>query len=478
LFNAVFTLSLMVTQASSPNQVMRLVTTAVPSIVSCQKALIWHLSRSGEYYQRAPDDIGEVLAKLTGPDLLKMGDLPPSWALPIASPLATGQIFLIIVGSEALSDEETFLLSVLAQLSGTVIAKLELVAAEQARAAELAASEARQRAILEAALDAVISIDRHARVTYVNTAFEHIFGYRAAEVTGRELAETIIPASLREAHRQGFAHYLATGQARVLDRRIEITAMRADGSEFPVELAITRTGATGDPAFTAYVRDITERQHAERELMASRARLVAASDAARQRVTRDLHDGAQQRLVTTLINLQLAELKWESAPERARELLGLAIRDAKRGIEDLREIVSGIHPAILTQRGLAAAIDSLAAGLPISVQRDVPDSRLPAPVEASVYFFCSEALTNVVKHAHAASAWVRVELTDDRCAVEVRDDGIGGAQPRSETSGLNSLRDRIGALNGTMDITSPVTGGTVLQASIPLPFDPPAARRP
>jgi signal transduction histidine kinase len=84
----------------------------------------------------------------------------------------------------------------------------------------------------------------------------------------------------------------------------------------------------------------------------------------------------------------------------------------------------------------------------------------------------------VVKHAHAASAWVRVELTDDRCAVEVRDDGIGGAQPRSETSGLNSLRDRIGALNGTMDITSPVTGGTVLQASIPLPFDPPAARRP
>ena len=210
--------------------------------------------------------------------------------------------------------------------------------------------------------------------------------------------------------------------------------------------------------------------------MASRARLVTASDAARQRVTRDLHDGAQQRLVTTLINLQLAELKWESAPQRARELLGLAIRDARRGIEDLREIVSGIHPAILTQRGLAAAIDSLAAGLPISVQFDVPDARLPAPVEASVYFFCSEALTNVVKHAHATSAWVRVKLTDDRCAVEVRDDGIGGAQPRSETSGLNGLRDRIGALNGTMDITSPVTGGTVLEASIPLPPDPPARR--
>jgi PAS domain S-box-containing protein len=636
-FNAVFTLSLILTQASSPDQVMRLVTTAVPSIVSCQQALIWHLARSGDYYQRAPEAISEVLARLTGPELLKLDDFPPSWAFPISSPVANEQVFLIIVGSEALSDEEIFLFSVLAQLSGTVIAKLELIAAEQAsaqriaalntelestvatltrimevhhrlneivanagemgiaqtlhelttfgvfiqdargntraatgdvpgdyltpdppeqrrelirrlrstrrpvyrsrawlvladpradalgvialvdpartaseidlaaleyaatvlsvelarlhsvaqverrgratlerniaqaRAAELAASEARQRAILEAALDAVISIDGRARVTYVNSAFEHIFGYPADEVTGRELAETIIPPSLREAHRQGFARYLATGEARVLDRRIELTAMRADGSEFPVEIAITRTGVTGDPAFTAYVRDITERQRAEHELMASRARLVAASDAARQRVTRDLHDGAQQRLVTTLINLQLAELKWESAPERARELVGLAVRDARRGIEDLREIVSGIHPAILTQRGLAAAIDSLAAGLPISVQIDVPDSRLPAPVEASVYFFCSEALTNVVKHARAASAWVRVRLTDDRCAVAVRDDGIGGARPRSETSGLNGLRDRIGALNGTMDITSPATGGTVLEASIPLP---------
>jgi len=504
-FNAVFTLALILTQASSPEQVMRLITTAVPSIVSCEQALIWHLSRSGEYYQRAPENASEALAKLLEPGLLKLHDFPPSWVFPISSPLAAEQVFLVIVGGEALSDEETFLFSVLAQLSGTVIAKLELIAAEQAsaqriaalntervaeaerrsratlerniaqaRAAELAASEARQRAVLEAALDAVISIDGRARVTYVNSAFEHIFGYRADEVTGRELAEAIIPPWLREPHRQGFARYLATGQARVLDQRIEMTAMHADGSEFPVEIAITRTGVTGDPAFTAYVRDITERQRAERELMASRARLVAASDAARQRVTRDLHDGAQQRLVTTLINLQLAELKWESAPERARELLGLAVRDARRGIDDLREIVSGIHPAILTQRGLAAAIDGLAGGLPISVELDIPDIRLPAPVEASVYFFCSEALTNVVKHARASSAWVRVELTGDRCAVEVADDGIGGAQARSETSGLNGLRDRIGAINGIMDITSPATGGTTLRASIPLPGSQPS----
>jgi PAS domain S-box-containing protein len=637
--NAVFTLSLILTQATSPGQVMRLVTTSVPSIAHGQKALAWHPSRRGDYYERAPDAIGDALAGLTGPSRLETGDFASLWAFPLRSPPAHEPVFLMIAGSEPLSDEEIFLLSVLAQMCGTVIAKLELIAAERAnsqrvaslntelasavstltrimethrglneivanagetgiaetlhqlttfpvltqdvdgntratagdvpgdhlakeqpgqrqelirrlrsahrpvyhrrawlvlvhpradvlgvialidptraasetdlaaleyaatvlsvelarlhslaeaelrsqaarerdialaRAAELAASEARQRAILQAAHDAVISIDQRGRVTYVNSAFEHIFGYRANDVVGWELAEAVVPPSLREAHRRGFARYLATGQPRILGRRIEITAMRADGSEFPAEVTVTRTGPAGTPAFTGYVRDITERQRAEHELMASRARLVTASDAARQQITRDLHDGAQQRLVTTVINLQLAEQKWASAPQRAMELLGLALRDARRGLEDLREIAAGIHPAILTQRGLAAAIDALAARLPIPVRLHVPDCRLPDAIEASMYFFCCEALTNVVKHARATSAWVRVELKDGRCAIEVGDDGTGGAQPRSETSGLNGLRDRIGALNGTMDITSPATGGTVLQAYVPLPAE-------
>jgi len=137
-------------------------------------------------------------------------------------------------------------------------------------------------------------------------------------------------------------------------------------------------------------------------------------------------------------------------------------------MEDLRDIAAGIHPAILTQRGLAAAIDGLAARLPIPVQIDVPEQRLPEQVEESVYFFCSEALTNVVEHAKATCAWVRMELGDGRCSVEVRDDGIDGAAPRSESSGLTGLRDRIGALNGSMGIASPASGGTVLTATVPL----------
>jgi signal transduction histidine kinase len=238
-------------------------------------------------------------------------------------------------------------------------------------------------------------------------------------------------------------------------------------------VTVTRTGPATEPAFTGYIRDITERRRAEQELMASRARLVAASDEARRRVTRDLHDGAQQRFVTAVINLQLAEQRWDTAPERARELLGQALSDARHGIEDLRELVAGMHPAILTQRGLAVTISALAGRLPIPVQLDVPERRFPAPVEASVYFFCTEALTNVVRHARATSASVRVDVTADACTVEVRDDGIGGARARSQVSGLAGLRDRIGALQGTVEIISPDSGGTLLRASIPLPPGPP-----
>jgi PAS domain S-box-containing protein len=480
--NSVFSLSLILAQASSPAQAMRLVITAVPSIAASHTAVAWHPSKSGEYYEQAPESVGRLLTELTEVARLDAPGLPACWAFPITSPLTREQVFLIVTGSGDLSAQETFLLSVLAQLCGAVIASLHSVSeaelrgqadrereVAEARAAVLATSEARQRIILETALDAVISIDRDSRITYVNSAFERAFGYRAAEVTGRDLAETIVPPSLREAHRRGLARYLETGQASILNRRIEMPAMRADGTEFPAEVAVTYTGQPGQPAFTGYVRDITDRQRAEQELIASRARVVAASDAARQRVTRDLHDGAQQRLVATLISLQLAEQRWESAPQRARELVGQALEDARRGLEDLRALAAGLHPAILTQHGLAAAVRSLADRLPVPVELDVPGLRLPAAIEAGLYFFCSEALTNVVKHAHATCARIRLEVPADHCVVEVWDDGIGGARLGPDTIGLIGLSDRIGALGGTLDIISPHARGTVLRATVPIP---------
>jgi PAS domain S-box-containing protein len=480
--NSVFSLSLILAQAPSPAQAMRLVITAVPSIAASHTAVAWHPSKPGEYYDQAPESAGRLLTELTGVARLDAPGLPASWAFPITSPLTRERVFLIVTGSGDLSAQETFLLSVLAQLCGAVIASLHSVSeaelrgqadrereVAEARTAVLATSEARQRIILETALDAVVSIDRDSRITYVNSAFERTFGYRAAEVTGRDLAETIVPPSLREAHRRGLARYLETGQASILNRRIEMPAMRADGTEFPAEVAVTYTGQPGQPAFTGYVRDITDRRRAEQELIASRARVVAASDAARQRVTRDLHDGAQQRLVATLISLQLAEQRWESAPQRARELVGQALEDARRGLEDLRALAAGLHPAILTQHGLAAAVRSLADRLPVPVELDVPGLRLPAAIEAGLYFFCSEALTNVVKHAHATCARIRLEVPADHCVVEVWDDGIGGARLGPDTIGLIGLSDRIGALGGTLDIISPHSRGTVLRATVPIP---------
>jgi PAS domain S-box-containing protein len=482
--NSVFSLSLILAQASSPAQAMRLVTTAVPSIAASHTAVAWHPSTSGEYYEQAPESVSGLLAGLTGVARLDVEGSPARWAFPITSPLGREQVFLIVSGGRDLSDQETFLLTVLAQQCGAVIASHELIHAEreraeadrerevaETRASLLSASEAQQRIILETALDAVISIGRDSRVTYVNSAFEQTFGYQAEDVIGRDLADTIVPPSLREAHRRGLARYLQTGQSSILNRRIEMSAVRADGTEFPAEVSVTPTGLPGQPAFTAYVRDITDRQRAEQELVASRARLVAASDAARQRVTRDLHDGAQQRLVATLISLQMAEQRWESAPQRSRELLRQALDDARRGLEDLRALAAGLHPAILTQHGLAAAVRALADRIPIPVEIDVPSIRLPAAIEAGLYFFCSEALTNIVKHAHATCAWVRLEVRADQCVVEVRDDGIGGALPRPETSGLIGLSDRIGALGGTVDIISAPSRGTVLRAAVPVTRD-------
>jgi PAS domain S-box-containing protein len=178
----------------------------------------------------------------------------------------------------------------------------------EARAAEVGAGEARHRAILETALDGVVSIDERGRLTYINPAAERIFGYRADEVLGRELAETLVPPSLRGAHRRGLARYLATGQTRLLGRRTEITAMRADGSEFPAELTVTRADLAGAPAFIGYVRDITDRQHAEEDLEAARQRLKVAADeqAALRRVATLVAAGAPQAEVFAVVAREVA----------------------------------------------------------------------------------------------------------------------------------------------------------------------------
>ncbi|MFZ0977037.1 MAG: PAS domain S-box protein [Solirubrobacteraceae bacterium] len=508
---------------------------------------------------------------------------------------------------------------------------------------ELTAGEVQDRATLDAALDCVICMDDHGGVTYFNESARRTFGYGVSGAVGQELAEVIVPPSLRDAHRQGLARFIGTGESRILGRRLELTAMRADGTEFPAELTVTRLKPPNGPGFIGFVRDITERLRAEVELRAARARfevianeqaalrrvatlvarqatsdelfaavskevvvllgvrygnvlrfdsvgnvtlvgawgegpplapgdgwpleealvagviwrtgrpasvdladfdsplaadmlrndlrfatgvpivvesqlwgvirvlertrealppdvvgrlesftelvatavanataraelvaarrrVIEAADAARARVTRDMHDGAQQKFVNSLIHQQLAQDKWSSDPARARELLDIGAEEADLGIEMLREVAAGIHPTILSDMGLEAALEGLAARVPIPVTLDVGEVALPRSLETSVYFVCSEALTNVIKHSSATSAAVQIAAADGWLSIEIRDDGVGGAEIGAGGSGLLGLSDRIGALEGSFALSSPRGGaGTTLIARIPLP---------
>jgi signal transduction histidine kinase len=203
------------------------------------------------------------------------------------------------------------------------------------------------------------------------------------------------------------------------------------------------------------------------ELRASQARVLEAGDAERQRLERDLHDGAQQRFVTLSLALSAVEKRLASDPAQAGQLLTEARKELVEGLDELRELAHGIHPAALSQRGLGVAVETLAARSPVPVTLDVTlHQRLPEPVEIAGYFVVSEALTNVAKYAQASAVIVALARTDETLVVEVRDNGIGGAKAGAG-SGLRGLTDRVEALGGQLSVRSPAGGGTTVRAEIP-----------
>jgi signal transduction histidine kinase len=202
------------------------------------------------------------------------------------------------------------------------------------------------------------------------------------------------------------------------------------------------------------------------EVRASRARIVAAGDAERRRLERDLHDGAQQRLLALGLALQLARSELGDQASATDELLGEAEAELQVALVELRELARGIHPAILTDGGLAPALLTLAERAPVPVAVSALESRLPPAVETAAYFVVSEALANVAKHAHATRASVGVGIIGDRAVVVVEDDGVGGAQPEPG-SGLGGLRDRVQSLGGMLRIDSEPGTGTTIRAELP-----------
>lgn len=264
--------------------------------------------------------------------------------------------------------------------------------------------------------------------------------------------------------------------------------IRRDGTMFPIAWWSAPLHLPGGRGAVLAFSDIADRRDAERaareteaaniraaEARAAQRRGVEAEQVIRRQVAHDLHDGAQQRLVTLLIALQLASEAIDS-PEQLAELLDRARDQARQAIEELRELAAGIYPAVLTNRGLGAAATAFADRTPMPVTvTDTTGRRFDDAVEAHGYFVIAEALTNVIKHARASRADVTIGLEPGRVVLEVSDDGVGGAQPTSLGNGLLGLADRLAALDGALHVTSPVGAGTVVRASIPIDGALPAA---
>jgi PAS domain S-box-containing protein len=308
-------------------------------------------------------------------------------------------------------------------------------------------------------------VDHEGRVTDegANRGFTQATGIDDPEACGWLLSELVfLPGDASQV-----AEAIAEAKSGQPSAERETTWLTQDGRRLHVAWTCTPLTGARENSFLIAGLDITHRKRQEEEIRASRARLIEAGDAARRRLERNLHDGAQQRLVSLSLALRLAQAKLGDDPDSATELLESASAELALALEELRELARGIHPAVLSDRGLGAALETLAtrAPLPVQIER-LPPARLPGPVEAAAFYVVSESLANVAKYAQATSAYVSVTQDNGYAVVEVADDGIGGADPAAG-SGLRGLADRVEALDGRLEVASEPGAGTRIRAEIP-----------
>jgi signal transduction histidine kinase len=272
-----------------------------------------------------------------------------------------------------------------------------------------------------------------------------------------------------------YSSYLARAIVRPI-RRAALMAGRLAGGDLGARMPETGVGEIGalEQAFNVMGRSLEQSQA---ELTASRARIVATADETRRRIERDLHDGAQQRLVSLVLQLRAVQAVVPAEVKTLDAELDRVAAGLTNTLEELREFARGIHPGILAERGLGAALKTLARRSAVPVVLDVRvDARLSEAIEVGAYYVVSEALTNVAKHAHASKVAVDVEVVDGVLRVSVRDDGVGGADP-ARGSGLVGLKDRVDALAGRMSIQSGRGAGTELRVELPLAEEDDVASR-
>ena len=322
------------------------------------------------------------------------------------------------------------------------------------------------RAVVQATPSFLCLVDPEGRVVRFNRTLELASGKRDDDsLHGVEFCEVFVaPEERQEVVREMKELFASRSSAER-----ESHWLGADGERLLVAWSATPLlDETGEQRYLIAGQDITQRKRHEEELRRSRARIVEAGDVERRRLERNLHDGAQQRLVTVSLIIRLAQAKLRSDPGGADEHLKTAAEELDRALEDLRELARGIHPAVLSDRGLAPALEALTVRAPLPVEiATALDSRLPAPVEAAAYYMVAEALANVAKYADASGASVHVARDNGYAVVEVADDGVGGADP-GRGSGLRGLADRIEALDGRLHVESPPGEGTRIRAEIPV----------
>jgi PAS domain S-box-containing protein len=350
------------------------------------------------------------------------------------------------------------------------------------RAAQLRENESRLASLVGNIPGAVYrcACDRKWTMEWISPEIEAIVGYPPSDFIDnavRTFASVTHPDDVEGVEVAVFAA-AESGRPYGLEYRL----VRPDGTvRWVLERGQVLEAADGRQWLDGVIFDITARRAAEEalrehevmqaqlaELRASRARIVEAGDRARRAIERDLHDGAQQRFVSLALRLQVLIATHRDLPEEVVSELQEVLEDLRSGLGDLRELARGLHPGVLSAHGLEHALNALSARciVPVETEISTGGERLAENLESTAYFVVSEALTNVARHAHADHAWVRVERSNGWVELEVRDDGIGGAETGSG-SGLQGLRDRVAAVNGALEVFSPSGEGTVVRARLP-----------
>jgi PAS domain S-box-containing protein len=349
-------------------------------------------------------------------------------------------------------------------------------------------AEALAGSVVRASLDPIVVMDHEGDVVDFNPAAEATFGHARAAVVGRPVAD-LMPPKYRGAHRTGLARYLAIGTERILGRRIEITALRADGSEFPAELTVTRVEGREPPLFTASLRDITERVRAEEEVAESLARLratdeqrrrlmervVAAQEEERRRIAADIHDDSVQ--VMSAVGIRLESLDRLVKDERARRAVEQLQETVSSAVDRLRQLMFELRPAALDREGLVAALRTYLdrTGAETGLRCSLENNLVAEPSEESrlaLYRIVQEAVTNVRKHAEATAVTVSLDQRDGGTLVKVIDDGRGfdsenGVGSKPGHLGLSAMREQVEMARGRFRVRSRPGGGTTVEVWVP-----------